>query len=240
MHILLKLAAASMPFFALATGCSTTQKNEFDTDWSGREEMREDASIVGGTDEPERHTEEDSPTHIEPGRRPEKSPAVTIAPDRIAQRPEDVIGRLDVPLNRQWKYIVIHHSGAGRGNARIFDRWHKQRGWDGVGYDFVIGNGNGQRDGAVEVTFRWTRQRVGAHAGVKQYNQHGIGICLVGDFEASHPTRRQLESLVSLVSYLQRRCKIPNYRVLGHRHVKNTKCPGKNFPYYRILALLPQ
>ena len=40
--------------------------------------------------------------------------------DRIPERP-DVIGQLDVPLTRKWKYIVIHHSYTDSGNEKKFD-----------------------------------------------------------------------------------------------------------------------
>jgi len=157
---------------------------------------------------------------------------------RIPARPA-VTGKLDVPVSSRWKYVVIHHSGAATGNMGIFDEWHKRRGWDGVGYHFVIGNGSRSGDGEIEVTFRWTEQRDGAHAGVKEYNRYGIGICLVGDFDHGYPTEKQMVSLVSLICYLQERCSIPADRILGHRHIKSTNCPGKNFPYFQMLSMLP-
>jgi len=62
--------------------------------------------------------------------------------------------------------IVIHHSATENGNAAIFDRMHREHNhWDGVGYDFVIGNGTNSGDGEVEVTFRWQGQIAGAHCG---------------------------------------------------------------------------
>ena len=157
--------------------------------------------------------------------------------ERVPSRP-NAIGRLDVPLQRTWKYIVIHHSFTPSGNEAIFDRCHKQRGWLGVGYHFVIGNGRGSGDGGVEVTFRWEQQIHGAHAGVKEYNEHGIGICLVGDFQNGYPTDRQMASLAALVNYLQGRCSIPTANILLHRHIKNTSCPGRNFPFYDFISLL--
>ena len=157
---------------------------------------------------------------------------------RVPERPE-VIGKLDVPLTREWKYIVVHHSAGDAGSEQIFDVEHRNRGWDSVGYDFVIGNGHGSRDGSIEVTVRWEKQKRGAHAGVDEYNKHGIGICLVGNFETGYPTEKQMASLVSLVSYLQEKCHIPTSNILLHRHIKNTKCPGENFPFYWFISLLP-
>src|SRR5437762_1245841 len=78
---------------------------------------------------------------------------------------------------RAWSLIVIHHSASRVGGASLFDRWHRAKGWDGVGYDFVIGNGTDTADGAIETTFRWREQRDGAH--VKGWNEMAIGICLV-------------------------------------------------------------
>lgn len=156
------------------------------------------------------------------------------------RRPAHVRGRLDVPLRRDWGAIVVHHSGTNSGSEESFHRYHKQvNGWRGIGYDFVIGNGNGTGNGVIEVTFRWEKQIHGAHAGVDYYNQHGIGICLVGNFNSRRPTRAQMDSLVALVSYLQDKCHIPTSKILGHRHVKNTGCPGNSFPYFELLSRLP-
>jgi N-acetyl-anhydromuramyl-L-alanine amidase AmpD len=171
----------------------------------------------------------------EPAPEPEPEPEPLVK--AIPAKPRLLHGRLEVPIGRRWSHIVIHHSAGPSGNMAIFDRAHKQRGWDGVGYHFVIGNGRGLPDGAIEATFRWERQMHGAHAGVNEYNQHGIGICLVGNFSESVPTERQIESLVSLVTYLQARCQVPGTEIVGHRHVKQTECPGQNFPYYEVLAL---
>src|SRR4030043_214554 len=55
-------------------------------------------------------------------------------------------------LEKRWLAIVIHHSATENGNATIFDRIHKDNNWDGVGYDFVIGNGTDSGNGQVEVT----------------------------------------------------------------------------------------
>ncbi|NLW49636.1 MAG: N-acetylmuramoyl-L-alanine amidase [Candidatus Brocadiaceae bacterium] len=161
----------------------------------------------------------------------------------VLRRPPLLQGRLDVPLRRDWRYIVIHHSATDSGNRAIFDHHHRtQRKWQGVGYDFVIGNGSGSADGKVEVTFRWESQITGAHAASagNEYNQYGIGICLVGNLQHDHPTARQMEALVGLVNYLQTRCGIPTCNVLGHRHVPDasTECPGRNFPWYEFLSRL--
>lgn len=141
----------------------------------------------------------------------------------------------DVPEGtkpRAWKYIVIHHSATEEGSAAVFDDYHRDvKGWKGLAYHFVIGNGTLTPDGAVEVGYRWRNQTAGAHAGVREYNYHGIGVCLVGDFERSRPTERQMGSLTSLLGFLMKRFDIPLSRVVRHGDVVSTKCPGGNLPW---------
>ncbi len=149
-----------------------------------------------------------------------------------------IITQLDRYFVRDWKYIVIHHSASASGCAAEFDRFHREtRGWEnGLGYHFVIGNGCGSCDGQIEIGNRWVNQIDGAHAGVKEYNHYGIGICLVGNFNESSPTPAQMASLSALVEYLQDRCHIPSKNIITHKHIKDTDCPGRNFPYYKVLA----
>jgi hypothetical protein len=37
--------------------------------------------------------------------------------------------------------IVIHQSDSAFGNAAVIDKWHRERGWSGIGYHWVILNG---------------------------------------------------------------------------------------------------
>ena len=131
--------------------------------------------------------------------------------------------------SRSWQSIVIHHSATPVGGAARFDREHKEKGWDELGYDFVIGNGTDTADGQIEVGPRWLKQKVGAHAKTPDnwYNEHGIGICLVGNFDHSRPTAAQLRSTAKLVSYMMRTYHISADRIVGHGDTKATDCPGK-------------
>jgi hypothetical protein len=131
---------------------------------------------------------------------------------------------------RPWKWIVIHHSASPTGSMAVFDKEHRAKGWDGVGYHFVIGNGTNSGDGQVEVTPRWPIQKWGAHAKTldNRYNEFGIGICLVGNFDSTRPTARQMASLDKLVAYLMQTYHISPQNVIGHRDTKPTECPGRN------------
>jgi len=136
---------------------------------------------------------------------------------------------------RPWRSIVIHHSATEAGDAAAFDREHRKKWKNGLGYHFVIGNGTTTGDGEIEVGPRWARQRLGvdgAHAGNKRYNKYGIGICLVGDFNGGKPTANQVASLRRLVKALMARYGIPATRIVAHKDVRrgHTDCPGKRFP----------
>lgn len=145
---------------------------------------------------------------------------------------------------REWKYIVIHHTATSAGSVESIHEAHLQKKdasgkpWLGIGYHFVIGNGNGMADGAVEPTFRWKQQMHGAHAGSsnKDHNQIGIGVCLVGNFEETSPTEAQRRSVKELVQTLKTEYRISSSNVIGHRDIKTTECPGKLFPMSEVAA----
>jgi N-acetyl-anhydromuramyl-L-alanine amidase AmpD len=138
----------------------------------------------------------------------------------------------DIQVDRsRWCYIVIHHSATEGGNAARFAQDHRERlDADSVGYHFVIGNGDGSEDGCIEICPRWKLQQAGAHArvdGHPEYNERGIGICLVGNFQNDRPTERQMKSLVLLVRSLQKLCGIADKDVVMHGDLKATECPGR-------------
>eukprot|EP00913_Durusdinium_trenchii_P023444 g22022.t1 len=105
---------------------------------------------------------------------------------------------------------------------------------NGIGYHFVIGNGNGMNDGEIEPTFRWRTQMHGAHAGNLQHNQYGIGIALIGNFEKAPPTAAQLAAVKRLVATLKREYAIDGKNVLGHSKIRATACPGRYFPLAEV------
>jgi len=114
------------------------------------------------------------------------------------------------------KYIVIHCSDSpqGRGdNAEAIHRWHRERGWSGIGYHFVV-----LEDGTVENgrPVYWP----GAH--VMHHNTDTVGICLIGKNEF---TASQTESLGwTIVELLD---KFPDAEVKGHCDLDRKKtCPN--------------
>ena len=161
-----------------------------------------------------------------------------VEPRRARPMPAGA-GRGWVPnaTERPWRWIVLHHSDDESGDMAKYDAYHRnEKRWEnGCGYHFVVGNGSLSGDGEVEIGPRWPRQLQGAHAKVpgNRFNERGIGICLVGDFDtgAQRPSAAQMDALVHLVRWLKQRYDIDPADIRGHCDCCSTCCPGKNFPW---------
>lgn len=118
--------------------------------------------------------------------------------------------------------IVIHCSATRAGQdvrAADIDKWHKERGFAMIGYNYVI-----DLDGTVEVGRPLSRE--GAHCNTagtsgRSYNRHSIGICYVGGLDkdgkpADTRTSEQKRALRDLVYKLMD--EYPDIvEVIGHR-----------------------
>jgi LysM repeat protein len=172
------------------------------------------------------------------------SSATTSSASEKYPLPQSLKRLLDaMPVTKgKWKYIVIHHSAAKNGTLQGMDMYHRQKRHmeNGLAYHFVIGNGRGMPDGKIEIGNRWKRQIKGGHLASEKLNEVSIGICLVGNFEVDKPSYPQMQSLIALVSYLNRRCNIPKSGVRTHRQIntKPTACPGKRFPSETLMGNL--
>lgn len=122
-----------------------------------------------------------------------------------------------------WQGIVIHHSASPDVPANEIDRWHKQRGWDEIGYHFVI-----RQDGSIEPSRNFNK--AGAHA-IGRNTTH-LGICLTGNFMKFSPTDEQIHSLVLLVKGMKSRFSIPTDKIERHHE----ECPGANFPWGSFIS----
>jgi hypothetical protein len=183
---------------------------------------------------------------IRPGQRlfiPVKTTSPAPAPERprLAWSVQAAIDKAKVKPGR-WKHIVIHHSGVNTGTMAGMDQYHRRvrHMENGLAYHFVIGNAHGLGDGEVGVGARWTRQLDGGHLISEQQNKVSIGICLVGNFDKSPPTQKQMERLAALISALLKRCHLSPADVTTHQRINavHTRCPGRHFELQRLLAML--
>lgn len=149
---------------------------------------------------------------------------------------EEAVARLlrGTRIRRErWNYIVAHHSATKYGNAEIYDNYHRRRGMqNGLAYHFVIGNGVDSGDGEIEIGPRWRQQLHGGHVRKWEVNREGIGVCLVGNFEKTRPTPRQIEAFTALTQYLGVTVLNNRYKFMVHKEVDpgHTICPGRYFP----------
>jgi len=119
-------------------------------------------------------------------------------------------------------HIIIHCSDSPRGRgdtAADVHSWHLDRGFDGIGYHYVIGD-----DGDIEVGRPpyWT----GAHC--PPYNNRSLGVCIIGLGESDF-SEDQLNALTSLIRGLMAQYDIPADKVLGHGEAdpdSNKTCPN--------------
>jgi hypothetical protein len=129
--------------------------------------------------------------------------------------------------SRPWAGICLHASGTRRGNLSELDRAHAGEG--GAPFHFVLGNGAGSADGAVEESPRWREQREGRNPDV-------IEICLVGDLNRTHETRAQEAALIRLLTRLCREKMIPSSEIYAESERRPAlACPGACFDpkFYR-------
>ncbi|MDB0601078.1 N-acetylmuramoyl-L-alanine amidase [Tenacibaculum maritimum] len=112
------------------------------------------------------------------------------------------------------KHIVVHCSATIERQsftAKDIDRWHKQRGWKGNGYHYVIGLNGAVEKGRPD----W---QIGAH--VKGYNRHSIGVVYIGGLAKNLApkdtrTHAQKYALQTLLKNLKQ--KYPFAKIVGHR-----------------------
>jgi N-acetyl-anhydromuramyl-L-alanine amidase AmpD len=124
---------------------------------------------------------------------------------------------------RSITFIVIHCSAVRPGqqsSAADIDKWHKDKGWKGIGYHYVV-----RRDGSIEKGR--PLEQVGSH--VVGHNKHSIGICYEGGKDGTGRnvdtrTPAQKVALRRLVEDMHAR--FPQAVIVGHHNLNPLKdCP---------------
>lgn len=115
------------------------------------------------------------------------------------------------------KGIIIHCSDSPndrKDTAADIHAWHLERGFEGIGYHYVIGRDGKLEQGRPEY---WT----GAHA--KGYNDR-LGICLIGE---SDFTPEQFKTLKMIILNLALEYGFKKEDIKGHYQVNPDKtCPN--------------
>ena len=130
------------------------------------------------------------------------------------------------PANRtETTAIVLHHADAETCSIEDINRWHKNNGWIGCGYHYLV-----RKDGSV-----WRgrpEEWVGAHS--KGSNKFAIGICFEGDYEKNNvmPDAQIIAGHELIQDILSR---YPGLKIGKHKDYDNTACPGNYFPFDKIV-----
>lgn len=119
--------------------------------------------------------------------------------------------------------IIVHCSATPEGKdftISDIDRWHRERGFIGIGYHYVV-----YRDGSYHRGRHI--ERAGAHC--LGHNARSIGICYVGgcaaDGHTPKDTRTEAQKRTLLTLLRVMRARYPKARICGHRDFANKACP---------------
>tara|TARA_R110001632_G_scaffold195229_1_gene316815 strand:- start:296 stop:709 length:414 start_codon:yes stop_codon:yes gene_type:complete len=118
---------------------------------------------------------------------------------------------------------IIHCSATKEGqdfDVNDIDKWHKARGWSGVGYHIII-----KLDGTVQ--HGRSLHHKGAHA--KYFNHKSFGVCYIGGLDSNGKpkdtrTEAQKKSLIAVIDFFKK--DYEGLTVHGHNEFSNKACPS--------------
>lgn len=124
---------------------------------------------------------------------------------------------------RQINEIIVHCTATKEGqNFKVDDinRWHKQRGWNMIGYHYVV-----YLDGTIHQGR--SEDQIGAHC--LKHNTNSIGVVYVGGLDTEgRPkdtrTEAQKKGLRQILTELKR--KYPKASIHSHKDFAPKACPS--------------
>ncbi|KGF48758.1 N-acetylmuramoyl-L-alanine amidase [Prevotella disiens] len=124
---------------------------------------------------------------------------------------------------RKINEIIVHCTATQDGkNIKVEDinRWHKERGWNMIGYHYVV-----YLDGSVHVGR--SEEQIGAHC--LKHNTNSIGVVYVGGLDTEgRPkdtrTEAQKKGLRQILTELKR--KYPKATIHSHKDFAPKACPS--------------
>ncbi|OFY26261.1 MAG: hypothetical protein A2X01_01510 [Bacteroidetes bacterium GWF2_35_48] len=146
-------------------------------------------------------------------------------------------------------HVIMHHGASpdtytdGYSIVRSYWDYHvNTNGWLDIGYNYLVDKYGNIFQGRYNPS-NTTQDVQGAHA--TSYNSYSIGICFLGNTDVTNSTTVQLSKLEDLLAWwfdwrgfdptTSASINSQNLpRVMGHRDVASTTCPGNNL--YNLLA----
>jgi hypothetical protein len=163
----------------------------------------------------------------------------------------------------RWSHVIVHHSftedrlNADTAAIRRFHTSFRQGGnilseeefyekqeagesglvrpWKDIGYHWLIEKLSDDKPTMIQGR---SMMMHGAHCREQGMNRRGIGVCVVGNFDAAPPSEALLEKAADSVAWLCRMYRIPLENIHGHREFATYKsCPGKSVRGWRTISL---
>ena len=144
----------------------------------------------------------------------------------------DEISTIEATRKRRIDKLIVHCSAVGphqTSSAAQIDAWHRAKGWQMIGYHYVI-----RRDGSIEIGR--LADMIGAHTSGQ--NANSLGICYEGGLvevkelkservkelqAADSRTPEQKATLLALLRHLK--TLYPNATIHGHNEFARKACP---------------
>lgn len=133
---------------------------------------------------------------------------------------------------RKINEIILHCSATPEGKdykAKDIRKWHKDKGWQDIGYHFVV-----DLDGTIEPGR--DVDKVGAHC--LNHNSNSIGICYIGGCDKTMQakdtrTDAQKDALLDLVFLLMKQYHLSLNQVHCHNEFAKKACPSFTIASFR-------
>lgn len=144
---------------------------------------------------------------------------------------------------RRYDHLIVHCSATKAGQsleARDIDKMHRDRGWNGCGYNAIITRAGTWQDSDDGFPTRPIGEQ-GAHVGDcgAGWNGRSFGVCLIGGIDdvgrpQNNFTAAQFQTLAQGIETFRSRCQ-NIVTVLGHRDlIRMTGAPPKACPCFDV------
>jgi hypothetical protein len=155
----------------------------------------------------------------------------------VPERFEPLLERPFERLTRQrFEGIVIHHSASRTDDLASIRRMHREvRGWSDAAYHVVVANGSTDVPaGAAEPSGRYRLLKASSATKFWDYNLNWLHICVVGNYEEAEVPASVRIGLGDALSRLMDEFGVDWERVVLHRDLDATACPGKYVTVARL------
>jgi len=125
--------------------------------------------------------------------------------------------------------IVLHHSASWHDNYESIRAYHRTKWWvQDAAYHLILSNGNTDVPlGHLEATGRYKNLSYSIATMNPRYNLRAIHVCVIGNYH-ERPVSRSMRPVIGhALKSLMDKYNIPRDRIVFHRDIGATVCPGK-------------